>query len=102
LPMNQWKASSGVQTIGSVRNIEARVDQNGAAGLGLETLAQRVEARIGVGMHDLHAGRVVDVGNRRDIRARHIELVDAEELLLLVCHATAPRALHVGNQQRVG
>src|SRR5215510_12979769 len=68
-------------------HVEARVDQDAAAGLLLEARDQCVEARVGVGVHGLHAGRIVDMRDGGDVGAHDIELVDAEKLLLLVGHA---------------
>ncbi len=61
-----------------------------------------MEARVGVGMHGLHPCRIVDVRDGRNVGARHVELVDAEELLLLVGHAPTALLLHVGNEQHIG
>src|SRR5262245_54927681 len=48
-------------------NIEAGVDQHGTAGLGLEAGEQCVEARVGLGMNGLNAGRIVDVSHGGNI-----------------------------------
>ena len=52
-------------------------------------------------MHGLHARGVVDVGHRRDGRARHVELVDAEEALFLLGHGDAVLVGDVGDEQHV-
>src|SRR5438552_1013813 len=46
-------------------DVEARVDEDRAAGALLEARNQRVEARIGVGVNGLDARRVVDMGDGR-------------------------------------
>ena len=63
---------------------------------------QRVVARVRLGVHGLDARRVVDVGDRRDVGARHVELVDAEQALLLVASSAMRRArAHRRHQQHV-
>src|SRR5262245_290174 len=63
---------------------------------------QRVETRISVGVHGLYAGGIVDVSDGGNFGAYYVELVDAEELLLLVGHAPAALTFDVGNQEHVG
>ena len=58
-------------------DVEAGVDDDRAAGLLLEALEQPVVAAVPLGVDGLDARRVVDVRDRRDARARHLELVDA-------------------------
>src|SRR5262245_49564315 len=48
-------------------HVEARVDQDAAAGLFLEARDQRMEARVGVGVHRLYTCRIVDVSDGGDI-----------------------------------
>src|SRR5262252_7348407 len=83
VPMKQRKASSGVQTIGSLRTLK----------LVLITTCQPMEAadevvidRVGLAMYRLHPRRIVDVGYRRDGGAHNIELVDSEQRLFLRRH----------------
>jgi hypothetical protein len=54
LSMKQLRASSGVQTIGSPR-IETGADQHWAPGMRLERRQQRMEVRVGIPVHGLHA-----------------------------------------------
>ena len=58
-------------------------------------------ARIGLRVHRLDAGGVIDVGNRRNVGANYVELINPEQSLLLGGHATAAVALHVGDQQHI-
>ena len=61
-----------------------------------------MEARVGLGMHGLDARRIIDMRHGGNVGARHLELLDAEEALLLLAHA-APAALdHVGHHHHVG
>ncbi len=53
-------------------------------------------------MHGLHARRIVDMGDGRNVGARDVELVDAEQRLFLAVIARRRSALHVGDQQHVG
>ena len=46
--------------------------------------------------------RVVNMGNGRDFAPRHVELVNAEELFLVVSHPAPPLLSHVGYQQNMG
>src|SRR5262245_30253251 len=82
-------------------HVEAGVDDHRAAGLLLEALDQRVVLRIGLLVHRLHARRVVDVRHRRDRGARHVELLDAEQRLLLLGHRDALVLGDVRHQQHV-
>ena len=47
-------------------HIEAGVDEHRAAGQRLEAADQRVIARIGLRVHGLDAGRIVDMGDGRE------------------------------------
>ena len=49
----------------------------------------------------LHAGRVVDVRDGRQVRPGDVELLDAPELLLLRGHRDLPLFLDRGDQQHV-
>ena len=100
--MKQRKASSGVQTMGSPRHVEAGVDQDRTAGQPLEGGDQRVVARVRLPVHGLDARRVVDMGDRRDVGARHIQLVDTEERLFGFAHLPPMGVLDLGDQQHVG
>src|SRR4051812_14376635 len=83
-------------------HVEAGVDDHRTAGLLLELAEQLVETRVGFLVHGLHARRVIDVRHRRNRRARNVELLDAEELLLLFGHGDAVLVADIGDQQHVG
>ena len=100
--MKQRKASSGVQTIGSPRTLKLVLTRTGQPVFALKREISCVEARVGVGVHGLHARGVIDMRDGRDIGARDVELVDAEQRLLLVGHRAAALAPHVRDQQHVG
>src|SRR5215472_12891651 len=72
-------------------HIEAGIDENWAAGQCLKTAQQRMVARVGLTMHGLNPRRIIDVGDGWDLRTRHVQLVDAEEIALgfADCAATA-------------
>src|SRR6058998_875961 len=55
---------------GFAAHVEAGIHEHRAAGSALERREQRVVARVGVLMHGLHAGRVVDVCDGRNLGAR--------------------------------
>src|SRR2546421_1251382 len=55
-------------------HVEAGVDDHRAAGLFLVPGDELMEARVGLLVHRLHARRVIDVRDRRDRRARHVQL----------------------------
>ena len=59
-------------------------------------------ARVGLLVHGLDTRRVVDMRHRRDVGARHVELVDAEQLLLFRGHFAPATLRHVGDHQHVG
>src|SRR4051812_9333685 len=82
-------------------HVEAGVHDDRRAGLALEARDQIVEARVGFLVDGLDACRVVDVRHRRDRRARHVQLLDAEELLLFLGHRDAVLLAYVGDQQHV-
>ena len=60
-----------------------------------------MEQRIGIGMHRLNAGRVINVRHRRNFRTRSIELVDAEKCLLFGSHGAAPEAVKIGEKTAI-
>ena len=64
-------------------DVERGVDEHAAAGARLERLDQVVVAGVRLACHGLDARRVVDVRDRRDVRPRHVQLVDAPQLVLL-------------------
>src|SRR5262249_47089948 len=70
-------------------HVEAGVDQDGASGQRVKATDEVVVKRIGLAMHRLHAGGIIDVRDRRDAGARHVELVDPEQPLLLARHFAA-------------
>ena len=61
-----------------------------------------MKVRIGFLVHRLDATRIVDVRHRRDVRARHVQLVDAEQLLFLGGHDAAATLNHRRHHQHVG
>ena len=81
--MKQRNASSGVQTIGSPRTLKLVLTSTGQPVSALKRAEQLVEQRVGFAMHGLDARRIVDMRHRRNLRARDIELVDAEQRLFL-------------------
>ena len=60
-------------------DVEAGVDDQRAAGLGVERFEQLVEAAVPRGIDGLHAGGVVDVRDRRDGRADGFDFRDPGE-----------------------
>ena len=56
-----------------------------------------MEEWIGIGMHRLNAGRVIDMRHRRNFRSRNIEFVDTEKRVLVGSHGAAPVLAHVGH-----
>src|SRR5215813_9401380 len=59
-------------------HVETGVHEHRAAGSITKIAQKSMETRIGLGMHRLNSGRIVDMGHVRDARAWHIELVDSE------------------------
>src|SRR5262249_15227043 len=59
-------------------HVERGVDHDRAPGLRLEGRDQVMKRGVGFAMHRLDAARVVDVGHGRNVRAWHVQLVDAE------------------------
>ena len=68
-----------MHTIGSPRTLKLVLTSTGQPVLRLEGRDQRVVARIGLAVHGLEPRRIIDMGHRRDLRAHHVELVDAEQ-----------------------
>ena len=64
---------------GFATHIEAGIDEHRAARHTLKFGKQRVIARISFPVYGLDAGRIVDMGDRGNFRARNIEFVDAEK-----------------------
>ena len=60
-----------------------------------------MEARMRVAMHGLDARRVIDVRDCRNIGARHVELVDAEQRFLVGAHRPAPLGANARDEQHV-
>src|SRR6516162_8464853 len=83
-------------------DVEAGIDHHRAAGERLKTAEQRMIARVGLLMHRLHARRVVHVGYCRNIRTRHVELVDPEQRLLFVGHGASAFLGDTSDEQHVG
>ena len=72
------EAAKGVLRIAHDRlaaHAETGVDDHRTAGPLLEFRYQSVVARVGLGVHRLHPGRVVDVRHGRDEGAQNVELV---------------------------
>ena len=65
-------------------------------------LDQPVVERVRLAPHRLEPRGVVDVGDRRDVRARHVELVDPEQPLFGLRHGDAPLWPDGRYQQHVG
>src|SRR5207237_4335515 len=104
LDLGAHEAAEGVFRAADDRlaaHVEAGVDDHRTTGQALEAGDQLVIFRIRLPMHGLHARRVVDVRDRRDRRARHVQLVDAEELVLLLGHRDAVLLRDVRNQEHV-
>src|SRR5512144_3233421 len=79
------KAAVGVRRRaddGLAAHVERGVDQRGAPGPPFELLEQLVEARIGLAMHRLQAGGVVDMGDGGQDRARYRQLLEPGQSLL--------------------
>src|SRR5262249_14751214 len=83
-------------------HVEAGVDQDRTPGQPVKAADEIVVERIGLAMHRLHAGGIIDVRNRRDARARHVELVDPEQLLLLAGHFAAMALADRSDHEHVG
>ena len=82
-------------------NIEAGVHQDRAAGQLLKSTEQFVKQWIGIAVHGLDAGRVINMCHRRDFRTRNVELVDSEQGLFLRSHMAMLGFSDVGNNQHV-
>ena len=71
-----WRANDGLAS-----NVEAGVNDHRASGALVESLDESVIAGIGFLMHGLDAGRIIDVGNCRNVATWHVELFDAKQPL---------------------
>src|SRR5229473_5924331 len=80
-------------------HVEAGVDQHRTPGPRLESREQSMKAGIGRRADGLNAGGTIDMGYRGNFRARNIELVEAEQRLLLSAHGAPPVPPHVGHDQ---
>src|SRR5712691_7328810 len=83
-------------------HVETGVHQHRAASSIAKLAQEAMETGIGLRMHRLNPRRVVDMGHGRDTRARHVELLDSEQFLLLVGHSYPMLLSNVGHQQHVG
>jgi hypothetical protein len=91
----------GCADYGFATHIERGIHQNGALRPVFKRFDQPVKARVGFPVYRLYAGRIVDVGNGRNLGAGDIELIDAEQLLLCICHAQTLVLLYRRNQQHI-
>src|ERR1019366_9559600 len=82
-------------------HVEARVHEHRASGHGFESRQQRVEPRVGFPVHGLDTRRVIDVRRGRNVRTRNVQLVDAEQRLLLGGHCPAPALDHPRRDEHV-
>ena len=100
VPMRQRKASSGVQTIGSPRTLKLVLTSTGQPVFALNALSKAWN-RDWFAVDGLHARRIIDMGDRRDLGADDFEPVQAVGMVrAIVFHAAA--LSHVGDQQHVG
>jgi hypothetical protein len=84
-----------------VANIEAGVDENAATGTCLKLPQQTVKAWIGFRMDRLHASGIIDVGDRRNVAPRHVELVDSLQRKLIGAHGDGAVLPDLGDLQHV-
>ena len=82
-------------------HVEGGVHDDRAARLLLEPADQLPVPGVRLLVHRLDARRIVDVRHRRDRGARHVQLLDSEELLLLLGHPDPVLGLHVRHEQHV-
>src|SRR5580704_1656874 len=61
-----------------------------------------MKARVGIAMHGLDPSRIVDVGNRGNIRARYFQLVEPGERLVVTVQLMTMGASDIGNNEHVG
>jgi hypothetical protein len=59
-------------------------------------------ARIGVRVHGLNPGRVIDVGHGRNGRSRHVQLLDTEQRMLGRRHLASMLLRYVRHEEHVG
>ena len=72
--MKQRYASSGVQTIGSPRTLNDVFTTTGQPVSDSNASMSVVVVGVRLRRHRLHARRVVDVRDRRNVRPRHVQL----------------------------
>ena len=82
-------------------HVEARVDQDRAAGPSLESPEQPGEERVPGVVDCLHPCRAVDVGDGRDRASGNLELVDPEEVGGIVLEANPAVGRDGGDDQHV-
>src|ERR1051326_5914209 len=83
-------------------DVEAGVNEHGAARQTLEGREQFVVSRVVLAPDGLHARRVVNVRHRRDGRARDVQLLDAEEFFLALAHLAPHFSAHRRDEEHVG
>ena len=74
-----WGANDRFST-----DVERRVDQDAMAGLFFESLDQVVGLTMRLPAYGLNPGGIINMGDRRDVRAWKIKTFDAPNLLLLL------------------
>ena len=99
--MKQRNASSGVLTMGSPRTLKEVLISTGQPVIAKKRSSERVVDRVGLAVHRLDAGGVVDMRHRRDVRTLDVELVDPEQRLLLAGHGAPMLRTDICDQEHV-
>ncbi len=82
---HRW-ASCGVQTIGSPRTLNEVFTSTGQPVSRSNSTEQIVIIRVVFPRDGLNPRGVIDMGDRGDIRARNVQLIDSPETALLIGH----------------
>ena len=90
-----------VHTIGSPRTLKDVFDDHRAARAVFERRDHCVVLRICLLVDCLDTSRIVDVRDRRDLRAFDVEFVDPEQFVFLFGHLKTVLGPHIGNHQHI-
>src|SRR6266478_2918916 len=95
-PHETTKSVAGCTNDRFAANVETGIDDHRASGQVAKAADQGVITRVGLPADGLNPRRIIDVGDSGNFRARNVQSVDPEQMLLLVGHRKASILTHAG------